>query len=165
MKTNLDIALIERYYRIEADGAIYSYRLGRYLGLPRCGGYKPYRYVSLPDAGVRSVAVHVLVARKYLKGEGQVTFKDGNVLNTHWGNLEYRSVSEIRYRSYKTRFVDKKSFAVSEQKYKKSVVSSRGDRWKGIGECARELGYSRVGIWKSIKTGQELRLGFSVRHE
>lgn len=110
-KRFIDIARLEQYFRIEEDGAIWSYRKNKYL--------KPsfntagYLYISLrlPDLNnpphsekARMYAIHRLVATKFI-GECppklETSHKDGNKTNNHYSNLEYLTHSENILKSFR----------------------------------------------------------------
>ena len=175
-RVKLDMVYIEAHYRIEEDGAIWSYRLGRYLKPTSSGKRTGYYYVCLTDAGRSWVSVHKLVASKYLgvcPDGKEISHRDGNKWNNHWMNLEYSSHSDSLFRSYQRRgrvdpprngitlsWETKKLMAAAK---KKRVVSSDGETWDSLNDCAKALGYTRTGLWYAMKKDQPLKLGFKVK--
>lgn len=176
-RTRVNIEEIEKYYRIEEDGAIWSYRQKQYvrqtLNMPG------YAYVSIrPVSGMTSV--HKMVAQKYLGDcpRGcEISHKDGNKLNNHWTNLEYITHSENQLKAFREHgrelppgnrhspSVETK--LLMSQAKKKPVYCSDGRQWKSVEECAKAIGKTRVSIYESIRDGFELRgvggmLGYSI---
>jgi len=176
-RIRLDMDVIEAHYRIEEDGAIWVHRLGRYLKPTRSGGFYAYYYVCLKDAGMTWVSVHKLVASKFLGvcPDGcEISHKDGNKWNNHWSNLEYITHSANLKKSFSEHgrtpppgnhllpsWETKQLMSAAK---KKKVVSSEGEVWDSLNECAADLGYSRVGLYYSMKQGLPLKLGFSIRY-
>lgn len=174
-RVRLDMVSIEAHYRIEEDGAIWSYRMGRYLCPTLSGKFTGYYYVCLRDAGMSWVSVHKLVASKYLGicPEGrEISHVDGNSWNNHWSNLEYITHSENISKAFRSHgrlrpvgntvspsWETKRLMAAKKEKV---VVSSDGETWNSLNDCARALGYSRIGLYKAIKEGRPLKLGFKV---
>jgi len=92
IKRFIDIAEVEKYYTIEEDGMIWSKAKNCYLQPTR--SYCGYLYVSIrcPGLSFGMIAVHRLVATKYIgqcPPELETSHKDGNKLNNHYSNLEY----------------------------------------------------------------------------
>jgi hypothetical protein len=176
-RVKLDIGAIEAHYRIEEDGSVWSLRMGRYVKPTYCGGYYDYYYVSLHDAGIGMVSVHKVVASKFIGvcPDGcEISHKDGNKWNNHWGNLEYITHSANLLKSFSEHgrkpppgnrilpsWETKQLMSAAK---KKKVVSSGGEVWGSLNECAAALGYSRVGLYYSMKRGLPLKLGFSLRY-
>jgi hypothetical protein len=109
-KRFIDIPLIEQYFRIEEDGAIFSLRKHKYL--------KPsfntagYLFISFSIPGhngdnpqlVRMYAIHRLVATKYLgqcPDDKETSHKNGDKMNNHWSNLEYLTHAENILKSFR----------------------------------------------------------------
>jgi hypothetical protein len=170
-KIRLDLARIEKHYRIEADGAVWSYRLGRYLKPTFSGGYYQYYYVSLRDAGIGYVSVHRLVAEKYIGVcPDRIRHKDGNRYNNHWSNLGYITHTEIMHIAYAQGKKSVGSFVlpsweakgVLEGTRKKMVISSAGDIWDSVNECAKALGYTREGIGYAMRRGIRMKNGLKL---
>lgn len=175
-RVKLDMACIESHYRIEEDGAIWSYRLGRYLCPTLSGKHTGYYYVCLGDAGRAWVSVHKLVASKYLGicPDGmEISHIDGNSWNNHWSNLEYITHSENMSKIYSvhgrprprgnTKSPSWETKRLMSAAKKKRVVSSDGEVWDSLNDCAEALGYSRVGLYYAMKKDQPLKLGFKVK--
>lgn len=98
-KKPIDLEYIERYFRIEEDGAIWSFRKNKYLKPTfNMAGYL-FVFLGTPNESsisehnhARWYSVHRLVATKYLGQcplELETSHKDGNKMNNHWSNLEY----------------------------------------------------------------------------
>ena len=165
-RVRLDLAEIEKHYRIEEDGAIWSHKHGRYVRQTRTT--PGYLYVSLyPIHGMTSV--HKVVAQKYLgdcPAGCEVSHKDGNKMNNHWSNLEYITHSANLLKSFKEHgrkpppgnhlppSVETK--LLMSQAKKKRIYCSDGRSWDSLGECAEDIGKSRQAIWLSMKLGKEL---------
>lgn len=177
-RVKLDMGLIEAHYRIEEDGAIWSYRLGRYLKPTASGRCMGHYYVCLTDVGVRWVSVHKLVASKYLgvcPDGREISHKDGNKWNNHWMNLEYLTHSENQHKAFRERGrvnPPRNSLAGSWETKglmsaakKKAVVADTGETWGSLNECAEALGYTRTGLWYAMKKDQPLKLGFKIKFE
>ena len=110
-KRFIDIPRIEKYFRIDEDGAIWSRRRQKYLKPTfNTAGYL-YVAIPIPDEtnvnryeSVRSYAVHRLVATKYIgqcPEEKETSHKDGNKTNNYWINLEYITHAENILKSYR----------------------------------------------------------------
>ena len=175
-RVKLDMVCIDAHYRIEEDGAIWSYRLGRYLCPTLSGKFTGYYYVCLNDAGMTWVSVHKLVASKYLGvcPDGcEISHADGNSWNNHWSNLEYVTHSENISKAFKKhgrphplgnrRSPSWDTKRLMAAKKKRVVVSSEGEMWDSLNDCARSLGYTREGLWYSMKRDKPLKLGFKIK--
>jgi len=175
-RIKLDMGSIEAHYGIEEDGAVWSYRMGRYLKPTRCGSFYSYYYVCLKDAGMTWVSVHKLVASKYLGvcPEGcEISHVDGNKWNNHWSNLEYITHSANLKKSFSEHgrrrptgnhippsWETKQLMSAAK---KKRVVSSEGEVWDSLNDCARSLGYTRTGLWYSMKKGITMKNGLRLQ--
>jgi hypothetical protein len=175
-RIKLDMERIEAHYRIDEDGAVWSYRMGRYIKPTCCGGYYDYYYVSLHDAGIGMVSVHKLVASKFLGDcpDGkEISHKDGNKWNNHWTNLEYLTHTENIYKSFAEHgrvapagnhhYPSWETKQLMSAAKKKKVVSSDGEVWSSLTECATALGYTRVGLYYSMKQGKVLKNGLRLQ--
>lgn len=166
----VNIEEVEKHYRIEEDGAVWSHKLGRYLHPTKCGGYYSYYYVSLKDAHMGWISVHKLVASKYLglcPAGMEISHKDGNKWNNHYTNLEYLTHSDNIRKSYQEHGRDtpvgnhlplsiEHKMKLSQAKLK-PVYCSDGRSWPSVAECARAIGKRRESIWLFIKLGKELK--------
>ena len=103
-KIPIDITEVEEFYRVDEDGAIWSYNKKKYL--------KPtfntagYLFVSITTRNYyrRFISVHRLVAAKYIgecPPELETSHKDGNKQNNHCTNLEYLTHSQNILKSYR----------------------------------------------------------------
>ena len=164
----VDISSIEKHYRIEEDGAIWSYRLGRYLRPTFTGGLRGKAYVVLPER----VAVDRLVAEKYIGvlPEGRVIEHiNGNVRDNKVGNLRYSTRREVLVHNRKLKHIDRDiayswvEKGIMSQPRGKAVECNDGRSWPSIGECASDLGISRVGLWKALKRGGYKKLKLTIR--
>lgn len=171
-RIKLDMERIDTHYRVDEDGAVWSYRMGRYVK-PTCGGgYYDYYYVSLQDSGTGMVSVHKLVARKYIGvcPEGkEVSHKDGNKMNNHWTNLEYLTHAENIAKSFRehgriNHWTGKKREPFSEDTKKKMalaknkpVVANTGEIWGSIDDCATALDTYRKAIYNAIRHKRKLK--------
>ena len=164
MKTKIDIALIERHYRIEEDGMVWSYRTKRYVKPSNNGGYLT---VFLPDVGVR-MGLSALVAMKFHgpRPHGMVvSHRDDNSLNSSAGNVYYCSRREATCRGMRRRLLrgyDLPPHLDVIDGKKKAIEGSDGRCWGSVGECSEDLGLSRAGIWKSIKEDRGLNSGVKL---
>lgn len=167
-RVHLDLPRIEKYYRIEEDGAIWSYKLGRYLCPTRCGGTYSYFYVCIKDSGYTWVSVHKLVASKYLgvcPAGCEISHKDGNKWNNHRDNLEYITHSENLLKSFRehgrskpvgnTKSPSWETKELMAAKKKKPVISETGEVWDSVGDCAKALNRSRVIVYRAMKYGRK----------
>lgn len=165
----IDLAEIEKHYRIEEDGAIWSYRRNRYLKPFRNSVGYYYVYVAVADIGV--MAVHRLVAAKYI---GQcppgleTSHMDGDQTNNHWSNLEYISHAENVKKSYrehgrritygmKGHCHSWETKQVMALKKEKPVMSDDGRMWDSIQKCADDLGVDRKIIYRGIKEERKVK--------
>jgi len=102
-KRHIDLPTIEKYYRIDEDGAIFSYRKNKYLKpIFNTAGYLFVAIVT-DDDPYRMIAVHRLVATKYVgecPPELETSHKDGNKMNNHYTNLEYLTHAKNILKSY-----------------------------------------------------------------
>ena len=165
----IDLAEVEKSYRIEEDGAIWSYRRNRYL--------KPFRnsvgyyYVYIATAGLGVMSVHRLVAAKYIgpcpRGL-ETSHKDGNQTNNHWTNLEYISHADNVKKSYREHgrritygmrghIHSWEAKQVMALKKEKAVMSDDGRRWDSIQKCADDLRVNRRTIYRSITLYMRVR--------
>jgi len=104
MKTRLPINIteIEKYYRIEEDGAVFSLVKDRYLrAVPNSAGYLHVcLHLYMKN---KFFSVHRLVSAKY-NGEcppnKEACHDDGNKQNNHYTNIIYRTHSENVLQSY-----------------------------------------------------------------
>lgn len=162
--------IIEKFYRIEEDGKIWSYFKERYKGtfLNGCN----YVYVSLSRGLYGVIGVHRLVARKYIGvcPEGkEVSHKDGNKMNNHWTNLEYLTHAENIAKSFRehgriNHWTGKKREPFSEDTKKKMalaknkpVVANTGEIWGSIDDCATALDTYRKAIYNAIRHKRKLK--------
>jgi hypothetical protein len=168
IKKYIDIEEIEKNYRIEEDGAIWSYMRNRYLK-PTTNNVGYYHVViAKPRLGV--ISVHRLVACKYIGQcpEGlETSHKDGKKQNNHWTNLEYISHRDNIFKSYREHgrisygpvgwcpsWETKQLMALRKQK---PVCSSDGRVWDSIQECADKLGVDRKAVYNSIRWHRPIR--------
>lgn len=176
-KKKIDIESIEKFFRIDEDGAVWSYRRQRYL--------KPtfntsgYLFVAIPiypeqiREGYKwayNYAVHRLVAVKYI---GQCPYgletshKDGNKCNNHYTNLEYITHSENLRKSFREHgrpsptwlvnrnpFSDETKEKMSNAKKKPVEITYPSGEvipYPSIGDAAQSLNIDRKSIYRSIK--------------
>lgn len=98
----MDLKDIEKYYRIDPDGGVYSLRKKRHLkgSINNCG----YPFICITtDKGSKWRFTHVLVALKYLgnRPEGHdVDHIDGDKTNNEWRNLQYITHSANIQKTY-----------------------------------------------------------------
>jgi hypothetical protein len=166
-RTRLNLEEIEKYFRIDEDGSIWSYKHQQYVRQTETTAW--YLYTSLyPVRGMTSV--HKVVAQKYLGNcpEGcEVSHKDGNRMNNHWTNLEYITHSANQLKSYREhnrqppsgnhfpRSVEWKQ--MMSQTHKKPVYCTDGRSWGSVNECAAAIGKSRTAIYTFMRIGKELK--------
>ncbi len=98
----INIEEIEKFYRIEEDGSVFSLTKNRYLkAVPNKAGYL-HVCLHLYQAN-KFFLVHRLVAAKYIGpcpvGK-EVFHKDDNKLNNHYLNVEYLTHKDIILKSY-----------------------------------------------------------------
>ena len=168
----IDMAKVSEYYRIDADGRIWSFVRGRYLKPVRnsCG----YRMAFLSRAIDGWVMVHRLVAARYIGPcpEGmEVNHKDGNRENNHYLNLEYVTHAENAKKSYDENgrvafWRGKKKGPLAEDTRRKmaeaknkAIVADTGEVWESIQACADALGLCRRAIYAALKEKRRLRCG------
>lgn len=178
-KKHIPVDLIEKYFRIDEDGAVFSYRKNKYL--------KPtfntsgHLYVLLPVPApdyylehdpARNYAIHRLVAAKYLGQcpDGKETsHKDGNKTNNHYTNLEYITHSENQLKAFREHgrvsppghkgpFSDKTKELMSNAKIKAVVCLFNGEQtvFPSIDIAAKELISYRKDIYNAIHKNQPL---------
>lgn len=169
-RVRLDMDLICSRYDITESGGVWDKK--REAWLSSTIDTNGYYHVSLCMAKTRWVSLHKLVASKYLgvcPAGCEISHKDGDKSNNHYTNLEYITHSENQ----------KKAFAehgrmpppgnrnspspdtrrlMSEAK-KRPVITSDGVVYPSIQDCADDIGYSRVMIYNSMKTGRPLKRG------
>jgi hypothetical protein len=174
-KRFIDIPQIEKYFRIEEDGAVWSLRREKYI--------KPtfnsagYLYVSLPVPGyneenmyefARQYAVHRLVATKYIgqcPEDKETSHKDGNKMNCHWSNLEYITHAQNILKSYSEHSRSKACFYYPRKPFsdatkelmsnakKKQVLFKRTDGeiiFNSIEDASQSLNTYRKKIYRCI---------------
>jgi hypothetical protein len=170
VKRFIDIEEIEKYYTIEEDGMIWSKKKNTYLKPTRsfCG----YLYVSIkcPDLSFGMIAIHRLVATKYIghcPPELETSHKDGNKFNNHYSNLEYITHAENCSKSYSEHdrvhiycghppTVETKLKMANAKKKPVVFVSINNERtvFPSVQEAADALNHTRVTIWHCISHDQ-----------
>jgi hypothetical protein len=166
VKKFIDIDEIEKNYRIEEDGAVWSYMRNRYLKpILNTAGYF-HVFIAKPFLGW--IGVSRLVACKYIGQcpEGlETSHKDGDRTNNHWTNFKYishrdnvlksyREHGRISYgpRGYCHTWEAKQLMALKKEK---AVIASDGRKWDSIQKCADDIGVSRRTVYSSIVTGHK----------
>lgn len=171
----IDIKKIEKHYRIEEDGAVFSLTKGRYLKpTPNSANYlMVYLHLYLPHW----FTIHRLVYFKYVgvcPDHLEVGHVDGNKWNCHFSNLEAVSHGRNCLDSYRLHnrkapignthppsIETKRLMALRKNK---PVVSSDGVEYISIAEAAKVLGISRKTVERSIGSGGMVkRSGVSFR--
>jgi hypothetical protein len=168
IKKFIDIDEIEKNYRIEEDGAVWSYLKNRYL--KPTPNYVGYYYVAIAKPRLGLTAIHRLVACKYIGQcpEGlETSHKDGKKENNHWTNLEYISHRDNVMKSYREHgrisygpkghchsWETKQLMALRKNK---PVCSSDGGVWDSIQACADSLGIDRKAVYNSIRWQRPIR--------
>jgi hypothetical protein len=167
----IDIPAIEHYYRIEEDGAVYSYARERYLkAVPNSAGYLHVcLHLYMPH---KFFLVHRLVSAKY-NGEcppnKEACHDDGNKWNNHYTNIIYKSHGDNVTQSYREHgrthiyiartaplsFQTKQLMAEAKNK---PVIATQGIykvTYPSIEIAAKELLSYRKKIYRCIKDGLE----------
>ena len=103
-KQHIDILAIEKNYRIEEDGAVWSCRKNKYIKpIYNTAGYL-YVSITIGNEHYKMIAVHRLVATKYIgqcPPKLETSHKDGSRTNNHYTNLEYLTHQQNILKSYK----------------------------------------------------------------
>lgn len=178
-KLNINIEAIEKFYRIDEDGAVFSFRKNKYLKpIFNSYGYL-YVYLNTEETPPRWYAVHRLVATKYLGScpdNKETSHKDGNKYNNHFSNLEYATHRENVQKAYsehgrnhywagKTRspFADATKEKMSNAKKKRVILSSPLEQLtlNSIEETALFLNTYRKKVYLAIKQGKNIA-GYAV---
>jgi hypothetical protein len=98
---DISIADIEQHYRIEEDGKVFSLKRQKYLKPIRNTAGHLHVGLGYYQTG-KLFLIGSLVALKYL-GErpqkSQLSYKDFNIHNLHYTNLEYKTHAQIIQRS------------------------------------------------------------------
>ena len=174
-KKYIDIEKIEKYYRIESDGMIFSLRKQRYL-LPSFNSAR-YLFVNLTtDDGSSLYSVHRLVATKYLghcPDNLEVSHKDGCKTNNDYRNLEYLTHAKNILKSYQEHsrvfqeyvrepISDETKRLMSNAKKKSIIYSLNGvdTIYSSIEEAREKLKTYRKRIYLCIKNGVIFNGGF-----
>jgi hypothetical protein len=167
-KKYIDIEKIERFYRIEEDGNIFSLRKQRYLSPSfNTAGYK---FVNLTTGEVGSgtlYSVHRIVATKYLgqcPENMETSHEDGNIMNNHYSNFKYRTHADNCLKSYREhgrvfptyprKAVEDSTKELMSNAKKKAVIYTLDGvsiRFPSIEEAAKGLNTYRRKIYLSIK--------------
>jgi hypothetical protein len=171
-KKFIDIPLIERYYRIDEDGAIFSLRKQRYLKPTYNSAGYLFVYIRIDNEPMSSrfYGVHRLVATKYIgqcPEHLETSHKDGSRQNNHASNLEYishsdnikKSFSEHGRKSYIHNYprkphTDATKEAMSNAKKKAVVLTLTAGEvviYPSIEDAAQSLHTYRKKIYRSIK--------------
>lgn len=104
VKKQVPLDIIEQFYRIEDDGAVFSLRRNKYIKPSyNIAGYL-YVGLRLPNQEQSMWAVHRLIACKFIGQcpDGlETSHKDGNKNNNHYSNLEYITHAENIFKSYR----------------------------------------------------------------
>jgi hypothetical protein len=166
VKRFIDIEEIEKYYTIEEDGMIWSKKKNAYLKPTK--SYCGYLYVSIkcPDLSFGMLAVHRLVACKYIgqcPPELETSHKDGNKFNNHYTNLEYITHSENCGKAYSEHgrihtyyghppTVETKLKMANAKKIPIVFVSVNNKRtvYPSVQDAADALKHTRASIWLCI---------------
>ena len=168
IKKFIDLEEIERSYRIEEDGAVWSLIKNRYIAaITNTAGYY-HVFISKPRLGWIGVAR--LVACKYLGQcpDGlETSHKDGNKHNNHYTNLEYITHSNNLKKSFREHgrpapegFTGQHTWATKQAmaaKKEKPIISSDDRRWGSIQKCADSLGVDRKVVYNAIRYGRRIR--------
>jgi hypothetical protein len=156
----LGLQEIEKTYRIDEDGAIFSIKKGRYL--------KPffntsgYMYVRINSS---VVSVRQLVALKYLgeppKGQ-EITDKDRIRSNNHYTNLQYLPHNKIIIRAFnyprtiipynRPLFADKAKETLSNARSKPITITEGNNETihSSIDEASKYLNTYRKKVYRAI---------------
>jgi hypothetical protein len=167
----INIPEIEKHYRIDEDGAIFSLRKHKYLKPTfNTVGYL-YVYIRIDNNAQdsRFYAVHRLVATKYIgqcPDNKETSHKDGNKLNNTPSNLEYLSHSENILKAYRehgrvhiynpadrTPFSDATKALMSNAKKKQVIYTpsvGKSITYDSIEDAAQSLHSYRKKIYLSI---------------
>jgi hypothetical protein len=163
-RVKINIKEIEKNYRIDEDGAVWSKIKNRYL--KPTANTAGYLQVFLQFDGNSKGHWHRLHRLSYFKYVGEcpdhleVAHIDGNKWNCHWSNLE--AVSHGRnvlsaYREHNrvhppgnTQPKSWEAKRIMAERHHKPVVDSRGKRYKSIGHAAEEWGLNRKTIQRSL---------------
>jgi hypothetical protein len=176
-KRDIDITEIEKYYRIEEDGAIFSLRKQKYLKATfNTAGYL-FVCITTPEES-RFYSVHRIVATKYLgtcPPELETSHKDGNKLNNHYTNLEYLSHSENILKSYKEHgrepsmhtyrqlpvsYETKRKMSDAKKKSITYTLNGHDSIYDSIETAAKELNTYRKKIYTCITNDKPFLGGF-----
>ena len=170
IKRFIDIAEVEKYYTIEEDGMIWSKTKNCYLH--PTDNFSGYLYVSIrcPGLSFGMIAVHRLVASKYIgqcPPELETSHKDGNKHNNHYTNLEYITHSENIQKSYTEQgrvhpignkhppSVETKLKMANAKKKPIVFVSIDNERtiFPSVQDAATAINHTRATIWLCIHGG------------
>jgi hypothetical protein len=173
----INIGEIEKHYRIEEDGAVFSLSRNRYLKptANTCG----YYYVYLGKYMPHWFAVHRLVYFKYIgvcPDNLEVAHKDGVKGNCHWGNLEAITHGRNCLDSYRKHnrvhppgnhnspsWETKQLMALKKNK---PIRDSLGVEYKSIEEATERNGTYRRAIYRSLINGKVINsLGKSFEYK
>jgi hypothetical protein len=167
----IDISIVEQYYRIEEDGMVWSYRKNKYL--------KPtfntagYLYVCITCLSNRPwYAVHRLVSAKYIgqcpKGK-ETSHKDGVRTNNHYTNLEYLSHSANILKSYREHgrkapeyrhlpfsVETKLLMANAKKKRVKLLYKRKSTIYGSIADAAKAINIDRKQVYTCIYTNRPI---------
>lgn len=168
IKKYIDIQEIERHYRIEEDGAVWSHMKGRYLKPVRNSVGYFHVFIAKPHLGW--ITVHRLVACKYIGQcpDGlETSHKDGLKENNHWTNLEYISHRDNVIRSYQGHgrvsygpvghchsWETKRVMALKKNK---PVCASDGRTWGSMQMCCDDLGVDRKAVYNAIRWDRPIK--------
>lgn len=95
----------ERLYAVTRDGRIWSYSSNKWLTITKGKRGKGYMFVQLwKNNKGKAVYVHQLVAKTYIgnpENKKTVNYKDGNVENNHFTDLEWATHQEQQDHAWK----------------------------------------------------------------
>jgi hypothetical protein len=167
----INISKIEKYYRIDEDGAVFSLIKGRYLKPSRNGADYLQVFLKMYLGGVW-LRLHRLVYFKYVKecpDHLEVAHKDGNKNNCHWKNLEAvshgrncRDSYRLHHRVHPIGMTHPHSWETKQimaEKKKKAIVDNDKVRYKSIEEAAKQNGVNRRSVARSLYDNRMLRCG------
>ena len=173
----IDIPIIEQFYRIEEDGAVFSLTKNRYLSsIPNKAGYL-HVCLHLYKANTFFL-VHRLVAFKYIgqcPPEHETSHKDGNKLNNHYSNLEYLTHSQNILKSFREHgrtgywfsqqrppfsYETKQKMANAKKKSVRYTLNGHDSIYDSIDTAAKELNTYRKKIYNCITTDKPFSGGW-----
>lgn len=150
---------------VSDTGVIIRKKHGRWHELNQYDNKRGYLRISLADPRV-SQCVHTLVAETFVSNpdpnnKKYINHIDGDKHNNRADNLEWVSSSENQRHAYRTGL---KVPNYQQKTMKKIEIVETGEIYRGIGDCARQIGGNPGHIHECLNGGRKTHLGYHFKY-